>query len=80
MKIETPYIYIQPLEGAFVCPRRYHDGVSKREATMGFLTTFYKYWGGQRFAHKNSKMQFLENNYAVRFYKSYQNEKRFLKL
>ena len=36
--------------------------------------------GGQRFAHKNSKLQFLENKYAVWFYKSYQNEKRFLKL
>ena len=36
--------------------------------------------GEQRSAHKNSKMQFLENNYAVWFHKSYQNEKRFLKL
>ena len=36
--------------------------------------------GGQHFAHKNTKMQFLENKYAVRFYQSYQNEKRFLKL
>ena len=43
MKIQTPCIYIQLLEGAFVCPRSFHDGVSKREATMGFLTTFYKY-------------------------------------
>ena len=39
MKIQTPYIYIQPLEGAFVCPRSFHGGVSKREATMGFLTS-----------------------------------------
>ena len=38
------------------------------------------YRGGQRFAHKNTKMQFLENKYAVWLYKSYQNEKRFLKL
>ena len=41
---------------------------------------FRIYRGGQRFAHKNSKMQFLGNKYAVWFYKSYQNEKRFLKL
>ena len=36
--------------------------------------------GGQQFAHQNSKMKFLENKYAVWFYKSYQNEKKFLQL
>ena len=36
-------------------------------------------WGvGQHIAHKNTKMQFLENKCAVQFYKSFQNEKRFL--
>ena len=36
--------------------------------------------GGQRFAHKNIKMQFFENKYAVWLYKSYHIEKGFLKL
>ena len=36
--------------------------------------------GGQHFAHKKHQLQFLDNKYAVGFYKSYQNEKRFLKL
>ena len=52
--IQTPYIYIQPLEGAFVCPRSYHDGVSKRDPTMGFLTTFYKYIIAIFYCHRPS--------------------------
>ena len=36
--------------------------------------------GRQHFAHKNPKMQFLENKYTVWFYKSSRNENRFLEL
>ena len=41
---------------------------------------FVRYKGGQRFDHKNTKMQLFENKYAVWLYKSYHNEKEFLKL
>ena len=39
-----------------------------------------QYKWGHHFAHLNTKMQFFENKYAVSLHKSYQNEKRFLKL
>ena len=52
---------------------------SKKEAFVLDLQQRY-IQRGERFAHKNTKMQFLENKYAVWLYTSYQNEKRFLKL
>ena len=50
------------------------------DCEYGPSSTVGEYKGGQQFAHKNIKMQFLENKYAVSLYKSYQSEKRSFKL
>ena len=42
--------------------------------------SYNSYRGGQHFAHKNTKVQFFVNKYAMWFHKSYQNEMRFLNI
>ena len=73
--------------GAFMNPAVTFTMMCRRELSpmrglcvLIVFSVISAYMGEQHFAHKNTKMQFLENKYAVWLHKSYPNGKRFLKL